>query len=84
MAEQEEFVRKICDKQSLDALCLLRSVNKEKSKIVEGRLISYYEKKRLAIDFEKYLELVKDIDQERNISFQRKKGCFDLDEISDF
>lgn len=83
MAEQADLIRKICDKRSLDALGILRSVNKEKCKVVESRLLSFYERKRMPIDFESYLELVRDIDQEQNISFQRRKDCYGLDEITD-
>ena len=73
MVEQEEIIRKICDKRTLDAVCLLKSVNKEKSQAVEKKLFRFYELNRKPIDFETYLDLVKDIDQEQNISFREKK-----------
>lgn len=83
MAEQEDLIRKICDKRAFDALCLLKSVNKEKAKAVEKKLFNFFEINRRPIDFENYQELVKDIDREQNICFQRKNDCFDLDEITD-
>ena len=83
MSEQEELFRKICDKRTFDALCLLKSVNKDKGKAVEKRIFAFYEMNRKPIDFDNYLELVKGIDTEQNICFQRKNDCFDLDEITD-
>ena len=83
MSEQDSLLRKICDKQVLDAVCLLKSVNKEKGQIIENKLIQFYNKNRTLVDFQEYLKLIKDIDLKTSIVFQRKKDCYDLDEISE-
>lgn len=80
---KEDFIRKICDKQTIDAINLLKVINKSKYNIVEDKITKYYQKTRTPIDFETYLELVKNIDKEISIMFHRKNDNFGLDEIED-
>lgn len=80
---KEEFVRKICDKRTLDALGILKTLNKTKYELVEDRIISCFNSKGTVVNYEMYMSLIKNIDQEVLISFQRRKDCFELDEIEE-
>lgn len=81
--EIEELVRSLCDKQTIDALAILKSINKTKFENVAKSIVSFFEKYKTRIDFEVYLEIVKGIDKEMSISFQRRNDNFGLDEIED-
>jgi len=81
--EIEELVRSLCDKQTIDALAILKSINKTKFENVTKSIVSFFDKYKTRIDFEVYLEIVKGIDKEMSISFQRRNDNFGLDEIED-
>lgn len=86
MSEQsskEDYIRKICDKQTIDAMGILKTVNKSKHSVIEEKIISHFQKTHIPISFETYVGLVKNIDKEVSISFQRKSNNFGLDEIDD-
>lgn len=82
-AEREEFIRKICDKQTTDALAMLKAINLKKYETVERQVLNHFERSRAPVDFDTYLGLIKDIDKEVNISFQRRNDSFGLDDIED-
>jgi hypothetical protein len=83
MPENEDLLRKICDKRSLDAFNILKSINPDKAKALEQNILSFFRNKNVQIDFEIYSDLVKNLDLEQSISYQRKKDIYDLDEITD-
>lgn len=82
-SEKEELIRKVCDKQTTDALGMLRSINPGKYKIVEKRVLSHFERFRAVVGFDTYLGLIKDIDAEMSISFHRRDNSFGLDNIEE-
>lgn len=84
--EKEDFLRQICDKQTFEALNILKSVNKNKHEEIQNRIFGYFEQNKALIQFETYLKIIKEFDQnkELNILYMRKNNDYGLDDIDSF
>jgi len=81
---KEDFIRKICDKRTTDAMGIVKAVNKQRHSAIEERILAHYQKTGRLITFESYLEIIRGIDSKDHlISIHRRNEGFGLDEIDD-
>lgn len=83
-SQKEAFLRQICDKQTNDALNILKSINVKRYELAEKEVVGFFKKYNSLVTFEAYSEIVKKIDQEVKIYYKRRNDTYDLEDVSDF
>lgn len=81
--KKNELLRMICDKSTLEAIDMLKLVNKNKCDIVKDRVIRYFEENKVAVNYETYKQLIDGINNEPSIYVQHRNNLYELADIED-
>ncbi|CAD26046.2 similarity to CELL APOPTOSIS-RELATED GENE TFAR19 [Encephalitozoon cuniculi GB-M1] len=84
MDQSDELIRRILDERSLEALCTLKHINKEKGEGLQNMLVQHFYATRRPIVYDEYIEIAKKMEEKSSspvVNFKRRGSFFDLDDI---
>lgn len=84
MDGSDELIRRVLDERSLEALCTLKHINKEKGGALQNALVQHFHATRRPISYEEYVSVAKRMDDASSrptVNFRRRGSFLDLDDI---
>lgn len=81
--KKNELLRMICDKSTLEAIDMLKLVNKGRCEVVKERVMRYFEENKTAVSYDVYKQLLDGISNEPSVHVQRRNNLYELADIED-
>lgn len=80
----DNVIRNICDKKTLETIKTLEIVNNEKANLIKNKIIALFSQNNQIITFNDYLKIINKDNVEPKVKIERKNNnLFDLTNIDD-
>lgn len=80
----DNVIRNICDKKTLETIKMLEIVNKEKANLIKNKIITLFSQNNQVITFDDYLKIINKDNIEPKVKIERKNNnLFNLTNIDD-